>query len=283
MEVRFELALDYYFKKVEPLLLKKEACNNLMLGILERIKEDADAYKNGYYLGIVEQDGEAIYAFMQTPPNNWILAAVDDISNAVIQEVAAYIFYKKAAVPGVLGPVEEVETFKGEWQLLTNTQSSIHVKQLIYQLDDVTKLPAVEGKLRHGTEDDCSLVKSWLVQFGVEANEPMSNAYAEQLASSFIGKSSLYLWEVNGVPVSMVNQSRKTKNGSTINAVFTPDEFKQNGYATAAVATLSSKLLAKESSFCSLYTDLDNPASNSIYRKIGYNEVGASIVYEFKA
>ncbi|GAA0605819.1 GNAT family N-acetyltransferase [Virgibacillus siamensis] len=283
MEIRFELSLDYYITHVEPLLLKKEASNNLMLGILKRIKQDPDAHENGYFLGIAEQDDEAVFAFMQTPPNNWILAAVDHVSNDVIENVAAFIFNKRAAVPGVLGPVEKADVFTNEWERLTNIESSIHMKQLIYRMDEINPLPTVQGELRHATEDDCALVKSWLVQFGEEANEPLSNAYAEQLASSFIGKYSMYLWEVDGVPVSMANQSRKTENGATINAVFTPDEFKRNGYATAVVAGLSSKLLAEGSSFCSLYTDLDNPDSNSIYRKIGYKEVGKSIVYEFKA
>ncbi|WP_174614994.1 GNAT family N-acetyltransferase [Virgibacillus ihumii] len=283
MKIKLELAVDYYIQQVEPLLLKKEACNNLMLGILGRIKETPDAYENGYCLGIVEQENEAVFAFMQTPPNNWILAAVDRVPDDVIQKVALFIFNKRTAVPGVLGPIEEAEMFKSEWERLSNVGSSIHVKQLIYRLDDVNPLPEVEGELRHATQYDCELVKNWLVQFGVEANEPVSNEYAVQLASSFIGRSSLYLWEVDGVPVSMANQSRKTRNGSTINAVFTPDEYKRNGFATATVATLSSKLLAEGSGFCSLYTDLDNPDSNSIYRKIGYYEVGKSIVYEFKA
>lgn len=79
----------------------------------------------------------------------------------------------------------------------------------------------------------------------------------------------------------MVNRSRKTKNGATINAVFTLDEYKRNGYATSSVAALSTKLLVEGARFCSLYTDADYPTSNRIYKKIGYYEVGTSVVYEF--
>src|SRR5699024_8462530 len=89
------------------------------------------------------------------------------------------------------------------------------------------------------------------------------------------------LWLVDGHPVSMVNKARRMRNGATINAVFTPDEHKRKGYATNAVAALSQKLLDAGFVFCSLHTDLANPTSNNIYRKIGYYAAGTSIVYKF--
>jgi predicted GNAT family acetyltransferase len=58
-----------------------------------------------------------------------------------------------------------------------------------------------------------------------------------------------------------------------VNAVYTPPEQRRKGYATAAVAALSGMLLAAGKDFCCLYTDVANPTSNSIYRKIGYRPV----------
>ena len=58
-------------------------------------------------------------------------------------------------------------------------------------------------------------------------------------------------------------------------------EFRARGYATAAVAALSQQLLDSGRTFCSLYTDLSNATSNSIYRRIGYLPVADAVEIEF--
>ncbi|MFB4169855.1 GNAT family N-acetyltransferase [Virgibacillus sp. JSM 102003] len=281
MDVKFELSLANYKKSVEPLLMEREASNNLMLGILDRLASDSDSYKEGFHLGLVEQNGETIYAFLQTSTNNWILADVNHVHNKVIRKVAAFLHDTNVGVPGVLGPTEKVEVFKNEWEKLTQSQATIEMKQLIYQLDQVNEIPETKGQLHEAKPKDHPLVKKWLTQFGVAVSENISKEDADKIAQSFICNRTLYFWVVDGKPVSMVNRSRKTKNGATLNAVFTPDEYKRNGYATAAVAKLSEKLLKDGFQFCSLYTDLANSTSNSIYKKIGYYEVASSIVYTF--
>ncbi|SEP70887.1 hypothetical protein SAMN05216232_0649 [Virgibacillus subterraneus] len=281
MDVKFEPSLENYKDNVESLLLEREASNNLMLGILDRLTNDSDSYKKGFHLGLVEVDGEPIYAFMQTSTNNWILADIDYVHNNVIRKVAAFLCESRVSVPGVLGPTKEAGIFRNEWESLTQTQATIKMRQLIYQLDQVNTFPEIEGQLREAKPQDRPLVKNWLIQFGVAASENISEDDADQMAQSFIYNRTLYFWVVEGIPVSMVNRSRKTKNGATLNAVFTPDEWKRNGYATAAVAKLTEKLLEDGFQFCSLYTDLANSTSNRIYKKIGYYEVGSSIVYNF--
>ncbi len=281
MDIKFEVSLANYKKSIESLLMEREVSNNLMLGILNRLANDSDSYKEGFHLGLVEQNGETIYAFMKTSTNNWILADVGNVHNNVIRQVAAFLYNSNVVVPGVLGPTEKAEIFKDEWEKLTKTQATIEMKQLIYQLEQVNKISETKGELHEAKPKDRPLVKKWLMQFGVAASEHISEENADQMAHSFISNRTLYFWMEEGKPVSMVNRSRKTKNGATLNAVFTPDEYKRNGYATAAVAKLTEKLLKDGFKFCSLYTDQANLTSNSIYKKIGYYEVATSIVYTF--
>ncbi|WP_430790065.1 GNAT family N-acetyltransferase [Virgibacillus flavescens] len=280
MELHFEKNTAAYVRLIEPLLMKRESCNNLMLGILNRFANEESADQN-VHKGYVQKDGKVIYAFMQTPPNNWILPDVESINEDVAENIAVFLWENKLAVPGVLGPVRFVKPFVEKWETLSGTTSSLHMNQLIYQLDKVNDVPYSSGRLIEADRSHQQLVTDWLVQFGKEVNEPNFSADAEKNAHRFLDNRSVYLWEVDGKPVSMVNQSRKTKNGASVNAVFTPDEYKQNGYATSTVATLTSKLLDEGAQFCSLYTDADYPASNRIYKKIGYYQVGDSIVYEF--
>ena len=48
------------------------------------------------------------------------------------------------------------------------------------------------------------------------------------------------------------------------------------------VAELSRNILQSGKEFCTLYTDLANPTSNSIYMKIGYKPVCDSVEYTFE-
>lgn len=280
MRIRFETSLNHYKQKVEPLLLKKEACNNLMLGIMNRLEQDDSVKHSNACLGLVELNDKPVYAFMQTPPNNWILADVDNTGDDAIRQIARFVHEKAENIPGVIGPPDKANIMIKELEHLRGSTSAVHMKQLIYQLDRVNAISYAGGNLTEATPNDHQLMKNWLMQFGEQANEPMSAERAGHVAEVFIEKRSLYLWKVDDNAVSMVNQSRQTKNGTTINAVFTPDEHKGKGYATAAVAKLSERLLQEGFQFCCLFTDAANPTSNNIYKKIGYYEVGTSVVYK---
>ncbi|MBD1223447.1 GNAT family N-acetyltransferase [Virgibacillus halodenitrificans] len=278
MEIRFITSVREYAKKVESLLLHKEACNNLMLGLIDRILKN----RSDCHLGLVENDKGAIYAFMQTPPHNWILADVENVDKSVVQEIVRFLNNTDMDIPGVLGPDLYASYFVKEWKAITGKKANIHMNELIYQLDEVKITPISGGMLVPATEKQYNLLVKWLICFGQEANEDITKSYAETLARSFIKNQSAYLWKKNGRFVSMANRSRTTKHGATINAVYTPDAYKRNGYATDLVASLSTQFLEEGYQFCSLYTDKSNSTSNHIYQMIGYYEVGSSTVYSME-
>ena len=88
------------------------------------------------------------------------------------------------------------------------------------------------------------------------------------------------LWEDEQI-VSLAAFGNPTPNGIRIGPVYTPPEYRRRGYASALVAELSERLLAKRR-FCFLFTDLANPTANRIYEQIGYRRVceAAEIVFE---
>ena len=65
-----------------------------------------------------------------------------------------------------------------------------------------------------------------------------------------------------------------------VRAVFTPHEKRNRGNGTACVAAVSQRALASGNRPI-LYTDLGNPTSNSIYRRIGYRAVAELLRYQF--
>src|SRR6202021_3212643 len=76
--------------------------------------------------------------------------------------------------------------------------------------------------------------------------------------------------------------SRKRVGGVVLlSGVYMPPEKRKNGYAAACVHALSKRL--RDAGYrCILYTDLANPTSNSIYRRIGYRAVAEVLRYRFE-
>ncbi|QDP41721.1 GNAT family N-acetyltransferase [Radiobacillus deserti] len=269
--------VQQFSARIEPLLLRKEACNNLMLGILEREKTS----QNGEVLmGLVEKDNHFVYGFIQTPPHDLVLPDIE-IQPDIFPVLARWFIENQIKLPGVIGSREVADAFVQAWSQETKLPVTLHMEQLIYQLTHVNDIGSAPGRLTLAKEADKDLYVKWMQQFGRETNEEGIQDRAHSLITHFLKMNSLFVWEVDGVPVSMVNQSRKTKNGVTINAVYTPDEYKRKGYATTSVTTLTQKLLEEGNRFCALYTDKANPTSNQIYQRIGYKTVGDSIVYKF--
>ncbi len=128
--------------------------------------------------------------------------------------------------------------------------------------------------------EDLSLVARWLAAFSEETSLSADFNRTKSQAVKHIKDQQLYVWDHRG-PVSIAKESRPTKNGTTINAVYTPPEHRNEGYATSCVLSLTKKLLSNRYSFCCLYTDLSNPTSNSIYSKIGYMPIGEALEFDF--
>ena len=80
--------------------------------------------------------------------------------------------------------------------------------------------------------------------------------------------------------MSVAANSEPVEGVVRIQAVYTPPEKRNRGYAGACVADLSKRML-EERYRCILYTDLGNPTSNSVYRRVGYRAVAEALRYHF--
>ena len=69
--------------------------------------------------------------------------------------------------------------------------------------------------------------------------------------------------------------------GARIGPVYTPPEERGRGYASNLVANVSAGALERGAGACYLYTDLGNPTSNTIYRRLGYRQVAESSMIVF--
>jgi predicted GNAT family acetyltransferase len=161
------------------------------------------------------------------------------------------------------------------------------MSQGVFSLETVDLLPVAEGQAQRATAGFRPLVLEWVESFSAEAL-PETDRGANRLERAVdlrLGPdldSGWWLWMLGGRPVAMAGYGGATPNGVRIGPVYTPPDLRGRGYATALVASLSQWLLTDRGrTFCFLYTDLSNPTSNEIYRRIGYRQVAESAEYKF--
>ena len=156
--------------------------------------------------------------------------------------------------------------------------------QLIYELRAVIPPnPQAPGELRLADPNESDLLTEWLMAFDLDAfgMQVRTAEAAYEFIEVRIQDGDVYVWH-DGAPVSMVMSSRPTRQGITVNMVYTPPELRRRGYASASVAALSQLLLEKGYDFCTLFTDAANPTSNKIYQDIGYRMVSEFDKFSFK-
>ncbi|MDY7021492.1 MAG: GNAT family N-acetyltransferase [Cyanobacteriota bacterium] len=277
MKVNYRDNPQSFYQQTQEYLLRYEAEHNLLLGIAQTLIRSPERYGDQTSLIIVEEEGKIKAIAMQTPPYNFLISKVEDFTaiDILIQD----LYQNKISLPGVSGLTDETEYFVQKWHHLTHQPYEIEMYLRIHQLKQVQPILGGKGSLRQATESDCDLLINWYSQFIQEA-APSEPTNIEKAVNYHLSQNHIYLWE-NIVPVSMAFASEATSNSSRIGPVYTPPEYRNKGYASACVASLSQLLLDRGYSACYLYTNLANSTSNRIYKKIGYKPICDWNLYRF--
>ncbi|WP_084609017.1 GNAT family N-acetyltransferase [Thermocrispum agreste] len=105
--------------------------------------------------------------------------------------------------------------------------------------------------------------------------------HRRQIVQSLALGNAHGLWHDDGVVRSMARASAQLHGMSRVGMVYTPPEHRRRGYGAAVTAAVSQWALDQGARDVVLFTDLDNPTSNSIYQKIGYRPVYDAVEYRF--
>jgi predicted GNAT family acetyltransferase len=276
-----------FLERTGPFLERNEAGNNLLLGLVHMHvqQESKGAKATKAVMAAVENDGGSLVLVMLLNSLNMIVAGEEEGEDhelgQAVRLAAAHLIEAGAEVPGIVGPPAIAGQLAGTWASAKGKTPFVKMNQRVYRLDEVKPISYSAGSLRAADAGDLGLVADWIHEFAVSIGENVSRDDAAAKASENIRSGSLYLWE-DGRPVSMAKKTRPTRNGIVLSLVYTPPPYRNKGYASSCVASLSKLLLDEGYRFCSLYTDLSNPTSNAIYAKIGYDPVQDSAMYRFR-
>jgi len=182
------------------------------------------------------------------------------------------------ALPGVNGDAATAASFAGQWSERCKSAATPFQGTRLYELLELGEVPQTGGQLRQAGPSDRGLMIQWSRAFQDEIGEPANDT--ELRVDRGLAARQLWVWNQNGERASMAISREPTQGVVRLSGVYTPPEKRKRGYAMACVHALSKHLRAGGYR-CVLYTDLGNPTSNSIYRRIGYRAVAESLRYRF--
>lgn len=271
-------------KDAEEFLISDPVHNNLILTLLKygRNVDNVGGYwtvnDNKNVIGVCVQPAINSRGIISSMPIKAIQCLVEEISKSNIR------------LSGIGGEINTVGSFAGEWAEKNKTPVIPFLGLRLYKLESEIASISVKGDLRKATKEDRDILIDWVYDFTVESGEYQENSDQDVLdkhrydTSQFIdlniSAGNVWLFG-NPNPVSMLIRTPEVHGVVRLEKVYTPPEHRQNGYATACVSHISNQI-QDDGCSCILYSDLNNPASNSIYRKIGYNAIAEIIQYRFE-
>jgi len=262
-----------------PVLMATEDTSNLMLGLAEAMVSKASQIRSW----IVSTPSGPQFLIFQTPPHNLILSPASDLAPVAFAAKQIAAEFAGLDFLGVVGPVHEVDVFAQAWKQATGQNFQLGYRTRMYRADSA-QMPEhsgqseIPGRMICANSDHLNLVTQWTYQFALEAHPHEAGTIEKMREATTIrlGRSQIFLWEVERQAVAQVLVSGETPAGTRLSAVYTPPELRGKGFATALVAQITQQKISEGKKFCVLFTDLGNATSNSIYQKIGYRAIADS-------
>jgi GNAT superfamily N-acetyltransferase len=242
--------------------------HNLLLTVLQH---SIDLGLAGTYWLAVE-GGAGVGFALESPPG--MGAVLAPMPAETCRRLAAAITIPLARVQG---EAHAAAAFAGAWTERHNVGGKGPEGGRFYELRELRDGANPPGRLRLAEPADRSTLVEWAIDFAGET--ATRTTAAEAVIDLALQRELLWVWDDDG-PVSMSGASPANAGVTRIQRVYTPPGRRGRGYATACVEH-QSRLLVDRGLRCVLYTQLSNPTSNAIYRRIGYEAIAEVLVYEF--
>lgn len=255
-------------ERAGPFLTARPIEHNLLLTIIDQSIEFS---LDGTFWLVIDES-EVIGFALESPPGMGAVLAPMPVS-------ACHLLAESITrpLPRVVGEAGAAAAFTGRWTECHSTSVADIDGQRLYALTDLKSVANASGSLRLAGPHDRSTLVEWTRAFVEEAGVVPQDA--EAVVSLRLAREQFWVWDDDGV-VSMVSASAPAAGVARVQYVYTPIARRGAGYATACVEGMSG-LLTGRGLRCVLYTDLANPTSNAIYRRIGYEAVAEILGYVF--
>jgi uncharacterized protein len=257
-----------FLEDSEYFLEKRELENNLILGICNGFADKSQIQEGCIFINAISEN--TVKAASIKTAAKAIIAAETE-TESYIGELAGYYRENNIDLKGVFGENAHVYEFSDFY----GKQPFVDMALMVHSLTRVNNLPLASGKFERADHNDLDLVVESSMTFEDEKSPAVRKSKEQVLITSqrMVAAGDVFKWTDGRNAVSIAAINRKTKNAGIIGLVYTPQVYRRKGYATGLVQKLSEYILQNGFTYCGLFTDKANPASNHIYKKIGYNPI----------
>lgn len=260
------MQLSAFLDHHRPALEEDQARHNLMLGLLAAALEQPNPAFRLWSLG---SPGECA---VQTAGRAVILGNLRaELCRRFAEETV------DLCLPGVMGP-DSTATWFAQRASELGACFREPILQRIHGLSEPPTYSGAPGHPRPVGPGDATLFADWITCFITEAAPHDPIAQRERLEAR-AGDGQHWFWIVDDEPVSLAGIVRRTRDAAAIAAVYTPPHRRSRGFAGSIVAAVVERVFAEGRRTACLYTNLDNPASNRCYAKVGFRPVCDSRLY----
>ncbi|MFF4537551.1 GNAT family N-acetyltransferase [Streptomyces aureus] len=273
--------LDAFLALAGDFLRSRPAQHTVALTVTEGLRRGGmDRYgKDTPVFGALEHSGEVRAAFFRTPPYPLNITPLDEPG---VQALTALLADAGTEVSGVAADTATADAFAEAWGRRTGATPALLRSDRLYRLGELSvPEPAPPGRPRVADVGDRDLLGRWYTEFA-EAIGEGGHGDPGVWADDRISYGGITLWEIpDGTPVAMAGLTRPVAGQLRVGPVYTPAHLRGRGYAGAVTAEVTRAALATDVREVLLFTDLANPTSNGLYRRIGYRPVSDFAVYGF--
>lgn len=235
---------------------------NLISSIATSVATGMREYEECFWWAALENE-KIVALAIRTAPFGYVFSPM---TPEVIEPVISKIHEIDSAAKEFAGPkfvIDQVEK-------LLAVPILEEESELIYSLTQLIE-PESVGEIRVATETDFDLIYKWMDDF---IKETRIRAFdIESAVRNNIAKGFIYMLLIDGQPVSFAGFHDPVellgKKIGRVGPVYTPKEFRKNGYASLITAHVTKKVIEQDA-IATLYTQAENPTSNKIYQELGY-------------
>lgn len=261
-------------------LAREPVHNTVVATIAERFATGEKGCPDDWWL-VVRDGRDVVGVGMRTAPFSprpaFLLAMPDEAA----RRLASTLYERQESLGGVNGDLPTVRVCAEEFARLIGGTVEVALHTRLFELRELIPPARPKGQLRPGGAEDCELATAWFAAFMADADDqagrppgssphetPTREAMMMRLAGGW-----LWFW-VNeaGDPVHLTAVNPVSFGAARLGPVYTPPEYRGRGYASAAVAAVSQRVLDQGARPC-LFTDQANPTSNRLYSALGYQPV----------
>lgn len=261
-------------------LRQDEVQNTILLGnvILGNEGGEAEGWRNtkNWYMAVIRDDGGRIaLTAMMTPPFKLTIYETGNSRNdAALTCLTEGLIDEGIPIPGVVTEKSLAARFAAEYTARTGMRYHTGANERVFKLETVNPEIGHAGTLREAVPSDMYFLPYWYQAFVVDCGlgtPSIMDTVPE--ARRAVELRRLYILEDGGRPAAIAARTKRLPGGWCVGQVYTPPYFRKQGYASSCVAQLSRQIIDSGCAYAALFTDLANPVSNSIYRKIGYQPI----------